>query len=117
MRRALIGITLAGAVASIFSPARAQSPWPAAVAPQWPWPQAASAEVFQPYPFSVAPTPSDAYRQGLINRWELERFEGPTTQALQGPSPEGSAILQDRHATSRLVVPRSMSFSRPAGSG
>ena len=41
-----------------------------------------------PLPFH-APTPWDAYRQGLINRWELERLEGPTPQALQGPSPDG----------------------------
>jgi hypothetical protein len=35
-------------------------------------------------------TPNDAYKEGLINRWELERWEGPTPQALQGPSPDGS---------------------------
>ena len=37
-----------------------------------------------------APTPEDAYRQGLINRWELERLIGPRPQALQGPSVDGS---------------------------
>ncbi len=37
-----------------------------------------------------APTPDDAYRQGLINRWELEQLQGPTPPALQGPSPNGS---------------------------
>ena len=89
MRRSLLAVTLAAAAVSIIGPVRAQTPWPAAAAPQWPWPQAASAAIVpQPYPFS-APTPSDAYRQGLINRWELERFEGPTPQALQGPSPDG----------------------------
>ena len=86
MRHYLIGITLAVAVAS-SNPARAQAPSPA-VPPQWPWPQAASAGALQPYPFSAA-TPSDAYREGLISRWELERYEGPTPQALQGPSPNG----------------------------
>lgn len=43
----------------------------------------------QRYPFP-APTPEDAYRQGLINRWELEQYQGPTAQALQGPSVDGS---------------------------
>jgi hypothetical protein len=89
MRRSLLGITFAAAVVSTVNPVRAQTPSPAAAPPQWPWPQAASAAgVAQPYPFS-APTPQDAYRQGLINRWELERYEGPTPQALQGPSPDG----------------------------
>jgi hypothetical protein len=37
----------------------------------------------------MAPTPDDAYRQGLINRWELEQIEGPLPQAMQGPSPDG----------------------------
>jgi hypothetical protein len=38
----------------------------------------------------VAATPDDAYRQGLINRWELERLTGPVPQAVQGPSPDGN---------------------------
>lgn len=84
MRRSLIALTLVGAMASIVNPARAQAPSPA-VPPQWPWPQQA---YVGPYPFP-ANTPSDAYRQGLISRWELERLEGPTPQALQGPSPNG----------------------------
>ena len=89
MRRSLIGITLAGAVVSILNPARAQAPSPA-VPSQWPGPQTAYAgsSTNQPYPFPAL-TPSDAYRQGLINRMELERWEGPTPQALQGPSPDG----------------------------
>jgi hypothetical protein len=53
-----------------------------------PWPTATYPGI-QPYPFP-APTPRDAYRQGLINRWELEQYEGPTPQALQGPSVDGS---------------------------
>ena len=46
---------------------------------------------YQAYPFP-APTPRDAYREGLINRWELEQYEGPMPQALQGPSPDGSRV-------------------------
>ena len=88
MRRFLIGITLAGAVASIFTSAQAQAPWPAAAPQQWPWPQQAYVGT-QPAPLLNAPTPGDAYKQGLINRWELGRLEGPTPQALQGPSPDG----------------------------
>lgn len=83
MRHLLLGVALA--VAAI-GPARAQALSPAATPPQWPWPQAAYAGASYPFP---ALTPWDAYRQGLINRWELERFEGPTPQALQGPSPDG----------------------------
>jgi hypothetical protein len=86
--RSLLAVTLAAAAMSGVNPVLAQTPWPAAAPPQWPWPQSASAGVAQPYPFP-APTPWDAYRQGLINRWELERYEGPTPQALQGPSPDG----------------------------
>jgi hypothetical protein len=41
------------------------------------------------YRFNAA-TPEDAYRDGLINRWELEQLEGPTPQAMQGPSPNGN---------------------------
>jgi hypothetical protein len=84
MRCSVIGITLTVTVVSIFAPARAQAPSPA-VSPQWPWPQQAYVGT---YPFP-ATTPSDAYKQGLINRWELEQFEGPTPPALQGPSPNG----------------------------
>ena len=88
MRRSLIAVTLAGAVASIVAPARAQAPSPA-LAPQWPWPQQAYVGTNQPAPLLNAPTAGDAYKQGLINRWELERLEGPTPQAMQGPSPDG----------------------------
>ena len=52
-----------------------------------PWPPAAYAAPRYPFP---APTPEDAYRQGLINRLELERLAGPMPQALQGPSVDGS---------------------------
>jgi hypothetical protein len=81
-------VTLAATVATTISPVRAQLPSPAAAPQQWP-PAAYSGSSYQPYPFP-APTPRDAYREGLINRWELEQFEGPTPQALQGPSPDGT---------------------------
>jgi hypothetical protein len=83
MSHFLIRATLAVTAVIIFNPVQAQIP-PAAVAPpQWP-PVAYSVSTYQAYPFQ-APTPRDAYRQGLINRWELERFEGPQPPALQGP--------------------------------
>ena len=81
-------VTLAATVATTISPVRAQLPSPAVAPPQWP-PAAYFGSTYQRYPFP-APTPRDAYREGLINRWELERFEGPTPQALQGPSPDGN---------------------------
>jgi hypothetical protein len=84
MKHFLIGATLAAVTATVVGPVQAQAPWPPAVPPQL----AAGPLPGGYYPFS-APTPSDAYRQGLINRWELERYEGPTPQALQGPSPDG----------------------------
>jgi hypothetical protein len=74
MRHLLIGVTAAASIA-IIGPLWAQVPPPATY-------------LAQRYPFP-APTPSDAYRQRLINRWELERLEGPTPQALQGPSVDG----------------------------
>ena len=89
MRHFLIGIAAAVTAATAISPARAQVPSQAAASLQWPWPQTASSgNPYQPYPFPAI-TPGDAYKQGLINRWELERWEGPTPQALQGPSPDG----------------------------
>jgi hypothetical protein len=87
MRHFLIGVTLAVTAVAIIGPARGQAPLPAAAPPQPP-PPAYSGGSYQPYPFPAL-TPWDAYRQGLINRWDLERFEGPTPQALQGPSPDG----------------------------
>ena len=85
MKHFLIG-ALAVTVASV-SPVGAQAPSPAAAL--WQRPQAANVgSTAQPYPFPSV-TPSDAYKQGLINRWELEQYEGPTPQALQGPSPDG----------------------------
>ena len=82
-------VALAAIAANIITPVRAQVPAPGAAPPQWP--PAANygyGNVYQPYPFP-APTPRDAYRDGLINRWQLEQLEGPLPPALQGPSPDG----------------------------
>lgn len=82
MRYLLIGIT--AAIAVTINTVWAQTAPPGTYQPQWqpaPYPD--------PYYRFVAPTPRDAYRYGLINRWELERLEGPTPPALQGPSPDG----------------------------
>jgi hypothetical protein len=68
----------------LVSPVYAQFQSPAAPPPPlWPPPQVASG-----YPFA-APTPADAYRDGLINRWEYERYE-PLPEALQGPPANGT---------------------------
>ena len=79
MRHLLIGVTAAATIA-VIGPVWAQ------VAPQ-PWPAAAYAA--QRYPFPST-TPEDAYRDGLINRWQLEQYEGPLPQALQGPNVDGN---------------------------
>jgi hypothetical protein len=81
MRYLWIGITTAMAV---ISAARAQTPPPGTY--QLQWPPAPS----NPYSYPLAaPTPRDAYREGLINRWQFEQLEGPLPPALQGPSPDG----------------------------
>jgi hypothetical protein len=82
-------ILLCAAVA-VASPAWAQAPYPGYGYPGYGQPQPPPAA----YPGlnswrAVAPTPDDAYRQGLINRWQLEQLQGPLPQALQGPSPNG----------------------------
>ena len=85
MKHLLIGIAAAFAIVAA-GPACAQ-----AISPVFGQPQGSPATYPDPYRYRfVAPTPRDAYRQGLINRWELEQLEGPTPQALQGPSPDGS---------------------------
>jgi hypothetical protein len=81
MKRIVIGVA---AAIVVISPVCAQ-----VFAPGTPQPQSPTT---YPDPYSyrfVAPTPEDAYRRGLINRWELEQIEGPTPQALQGPNPSG----------------------------
>ena len=85
MKQVLIGVTAAMTLA-VVGPVSAQVP-PSGTPQAWP-PAAYSAPV-QRYPFAGV-TPRDAYREGLINRWELERLEGPTPQALQGPSVDSS---------------------------
>ena len=82
MRHLLIGVA-AAAVIAVIGPLWAQ------VLAQVP-PSPAAAYPAQRYPFP-APTPEDAYRQGLINRWQLEQYQGPTAQALQGPSVNGGS--------------------------
>jgi hypothetical protein len=83
-------VTLAVAAAALvgISPVRAQLRSPVPVPPQWP---AApySGSSYQGYWLS-APTPRDAYRDGTINRWQLQQLEGPLPQALQGPSVDGN---------------------------
>ena len=82
MRYLLIGVTAAMAIA-VIGPVWAQAYPPGT-------PQAGPPATYpvQRYPFPAV-TPRDAYRQGIINRWELEQYEGPTPQALQGPSVDG----------------------------
>jgi len=80
MKHLLIGVTAAIAIAAIGQ-VWAQVPPPGAQPPQL-----ASAAV---YPLD-APTPEDAYREGLINRWQLEQLTGPMPQALMGPSVNGN---------------------------
>lgn len=83
MRQLVVGVT-AVIILALGGPVWAQAPFSGA--PQSPpvaYPGSYS------YPLN-APTPEDAYRQGLLNRWELERLEGPLPPALQGPSPDGS---------------------------
>ena len=81
-------VTLAATAAIIISPVQAQIASPAAAPPPWP-PVAYSGSTYQPYPL-LAPTPRDAYRDGTINRWQLEQLEGPLPQALQGPPVDGN---------------------------
>ena len=80
MTHILIGAVVA--LALLIAPAGAQAP------PSPASPTAAYLSAYQAYAL-VAPTPGDAYKQGLINRWQLEQLQGPTPQALQGPSPDG----------------------------
>ena len=87
MRHLLLGMA---ATLAVIAPVRAQAPSPGSnlanlPPPVYPAPPAWSA---------VAPTANDAYRQGLITRWEFERLEGPLPPALQGPSPNGTRGVQ-----------------------
>jgi hypothetical protein len=80
MKHPLIGITAAITIAAIGQ-VWGQVAVPGTQQGQWATPA--------PYLFN-APTPEDAYRQGLINRWEYEQLAGPLPQALQGPSVDGN---------------------------
>ena len=83
-----MNVMLAVAVAAVMTPVQAQLASAAVAPPQLP-PAAHSGSTHQSYPFP-APTPEDAYRAGLINRWEYEQFAGPLPQALRGPSVDGT---------------------------
>jgi hypothetical protein len=82
MRALSIGV-MAVITMAVIEPVSAQVLLPGA-----PQPSPAAAYPVQRYPFPSV-TPEDAYREGLINRWQLEQYQGPTPQALQGPSPNG----------------------------
>ncbi len=73
MKVLLVTMAMAGVLSIVFTAcAPAQSPYtpqPSPGAPQ----------------FYGALTPEDAYRSGLIDRWQLEHLVGPSPQALQGP--------------------------------
>ena len=84
MRYVPIGVAVA-VIAVTIAPVWAQAPFPAFGQPP---PPPASYSGAYSWRFN-ATTPDDAYRKGLINRWELEQLVGPTPQALQGPSPNG----------------------------
>jgi hypothetical protein len=87
MRHLLMHVTFAVTVATVITPVQAQVPSVAVAPPQLP-PAAYSGSTYQ-YPFP-APTPEDAYRSGLINRWQYEQLAGPLPQALRGPSVDGN---------------------------
>jgi hypothetical protein len=89
MKHFLIGVTVVITIA-VIGPVWAQVPPPGKRPPGAP---ATYPAPYQRYPFPGL-APRDAYREGLINRWELEQFEGPTPQALQGPSVDGSRAFQ-----------------------
>ena len=102
MKLLTIGVTAAITIA-VTSPVRAQVAAPAAQVASSPA-QVAAPAAQQPLPSAGYPAPyrypypglapRDAYRVGLINRWELEQLEGPTTPALQGPSVDGQRNFQ-----------------------
>ena len=85
MSRLFARVALAVTAALFVAPAQAQ----VTATPAAPPPPAYYGNPYQPYTFA-APTPDDAYRDGLINRWELEQLAGPLPQALQGPPANGS---------------------------
>jgi len=76
------------AVMAVAGPVLAQTPYSPYATPGYPqW----AAGYGDPNAWrAISPTPRDAYRDGLINRWQLESLEGPLPQAMQGPSPDGN---------------------------
>ena len=89
MRHLFRRITLAVAAATIINPVQAQIVLPAPAPPPWP-PGTYSSNSF-PYLFP-APTPEDAYREGLINRWKYEQL---------GAAPDGDAGTEPRWLSRR----------------
>jgi hypothetical protein len=88
MIRLLMRVTLAAVTAGVISAAQAQIPAAPVALLQSP-PAAYSGSAYQSHLFA-APTAEAAYRDGLVNRWELEQIAGPLPQALQGPSVDGT---------------------------
>ena len=91
MRALMIGVTAAAITIAAIGPVRAQFTVPGpqvAYGPQQQVPPAPAYAAPYRYPFPGV-APRDAYRVGLINRFELEQVEGPQPQALQGPSVDG----------------------------
>jgi hypothetical protein len=90
MKYLLVGVS-AAIILAVIDPVRAQAPVNQPQQAMVGQPQVPRPVYPDPYSYRfVSPTPEDAYRQGLINRWELERLVGPTPQAMQGPSPDGN---------------------------
>lgn len=80
MRLVLMGVTLAITAAAAI-PAKAQTSFVQSPA------YSGSAYPRLPLP---ATTPEDAYRDGLISRWQMEQLAGPLPPALQGPPVNGN---------------------------
>lgn len=80
MKHLLVGTAAALAIV-VIGQASAQVPPPLMQQAQW--------APAVPYALNAA-TPEDAYREGLINRWQLEQLTGPLPQAFQGPSANGN---------------------------
>jgi len=89
-------LTSMAAVVAVAAPVLAQAPYPSYPAQGYPppaqgYPPQVATAYGDPYGWrAISPTPRDAYRDGYINRWQLEQLEGPLPQALQGPSPDGN---------------------------
>ena len=82
MKPLVIGVAAAITVA-VIGPVLAPVAAPEVQQAQW-----AGTAGYSRDPLNAA-TPEDAYRQGLINRWQLQQITGPLPQALLGPSVNG----------------------------